>query len=146
LQRVLVLRIAPDNRQAIDFALDQMLSAPLGAQQLETKKRFEPTVLGIQVDSLLLRLDQSLAAGAGLDFEKTVADAIRNSGTDLVVESPERDRGADLAFWSDLLESFLGNPLLVEVKLRIKTEARAAEAFKQVGSYLALSAIGWALL
>ncbi len=147
LQRLLVLRIAPDNRQAIDFALDQLLSAPPEPPaKEEARKPFESMVLGTQADSLLARLDQSLHSGGAQDFEKTVSDAIRGSGTDVVVESPERDRGADLAVWSDVLEPFVGNPLLIEVKLKIQTKAKAGEVFKQLSSYLGASDIRWALL
>jgi hypothetical protein len=147
LQRLLVLRIAPDNRQAIDFALDQLLSAPpeITAKD-ETRKPFESLGLGAQSNLLLTRLDHSLHSGAGQEFEKTISDAIRDSGTDLVVESPERDRGADLAVWSDVLEPFVGNPLLVEVKLKVQTKATAAMVFKQLSSYMGASDTRWALL
>jgi hypothetical protein len=147
LQRLLVLRIAPDNRQAIDFALEQLLSAPPEPPfREEAKIPYEPTVLGVHADALLNTLAQLVQSGSGLDFEKLVADAIRGSGTDVVVESPERDRGADLAVWSDVLEPFVGNPLLVEVKLKIRTKARAGEVFRQLSSYLGASDIRWALL
>jgi len=147
LQRLLVLRIAPDNRQAIDFALDQLLSAPPEPPAKEPAKRSqESAVLGVQADLLIAKLDQLLHSGGGQDFERLVADAIRGSGTDVVVESPDRERGADLAVWSDVLEPFVGNPLLVEVKLKIQTKAKVGEAFKQLSSYLGASDIRWALL
>jgi hypothetical protein len=87
-----------------------------------------------------------LQLGEAQEFEKVVSDAIRGSGTDVVVESPERDRGADLAIWSDVLEPFVGNPLLVEVKLRIQTRETAAKFFGQLSSYLGASDTRWALL
>jgi len=147
LQRLLVLRIALDNRQAIDFALDQLLSAPPEPPAKEaTRKPFESAVLGAQADLLLARLDQLLHSGGAQGFEKMVSEAIRNSGTDVVVESPELDRGADLAVWSDVLEPFVGNPLLVEVKLKIPTKAILVEVFKQLNSYLGASDSRWALL
>src|SRR5260370_28107449 len=55
LQRLLVLRIAPNNRQAIDFALDQLLSAPLETVTEDTRKPFQSLGLGAQVDLLLTR-------------------------------------------------------------------------------------------
>lgn len=146
LQRLLVLRTAPDNRQAIDFALDQLLSAPPEPLAKEARKLFESSGLGAQADSLITRLDRSLHSGGGQEFEKTVSDAIRNSGTDVVVESPEHDRGADLAVWSDVLEPFVGNPLLVELKLKIQNKTTAGSVFRQLKSYLGASDTRWALL
>jgi hypothetical protein len=146
LQRLLVLRIAPDNRQAIDFALDQLLSAPPEMATKETRKPFQSLGLGDQADLLLARLDELLHSSGAQEFEKMVAEAIRGSATDVVVESPERDRGADIAVWSDVLEPFVGNPLLVEVKLKIQTKTKAGEIFKQLSSYLGASDTRWALL
>lgn len=103
-------------------------------------------VLGAQADLFLARIDQLLHSGGAQQFEKIIAEAIRGSGTDVVVESPERDRGADLAVWSDVLEPFVGNPLLVEVKMKIQTKAKAGEFFKQLSSYLGASDVRWALL
>jgi hypothetical protein len=151
LQRLLVLRVTPNNRQAIDFALDQWLSAPLNLSKKKKKKKrkpkdLKPTGLGAQADSLLTRLDSSLESGEAWEFEKVVSEAIRGSGTDVVVESPERERGADLAIWSDVLEPFVGNPLLVELRLKIQTREAAARVFGQLSSYLGASDTGWALL
>jgi hypothetical protein len=146
LQRLLVLQISPDNRQAIDFALDQLLSAPPESQTTQIRKPFESRGLGEQADLLLARLDHLLHSGAGQEFEKVIAEAIKGSGTDVVVESPDRDRGADLAVWSDVLEPFVGNPLLIEVRLKIKTKATASTIFKQLSSYMGASSTRWALL
>jgi hypothetical protein len=146
LQRLLVLRSSPDNREAIDFALDQLLSAPPEPVTQESRKPFPSLGLGVQTDFLLSRLDESLHSGGGLELEKTVSDAIRGSGTDVVVESPERDRGADLAVWSDVLEPFVGNPLLVQIKLNIQTKATASTIFRQLSSYMGASNTQWALL
>jgi hypothetical protein len=146
LQRLLVLRIAPDNREAIDFALDQLLLAPPERHSKEIRRPFRSWGLGDLADSFIHRLDDSLHSGAAQDFEKTLLDAIRNSGADVVVESPERDQGADLAVWSDVLEPFVGNPLLVEVKFKIQSKAAVARAFKQLNAYLGASNAWWALL
>jgi hypothetical protein len=146
LQRLLVLRTDPNNRQAIDFALDQLLSAPPEPPTKQVRKPFESVGLGPQADMLIARLDQSLRSGSWQEFEEVVSAAIRNSGTDVVVQSPQLDRGADLAVWSDVLDPFVGNPLLIEIKLRISDKASARMAFKQLRSYLGASDTKWALL
>jgi hypothetical protein len=96
LQRFLVLRTEPDNREAIDFALDQLLSSPADSPTTEVRKPFQSVGLGFDADMLIVRLDQAVNAGDHRGFEAVLSEAIRNSGTDVVVESPERDRGAEL--------------------------------------------------
>lgn len=147
IQHFLVLRTSPNNRQAIDFALDQLLSSPVAAQATGIKKRpYESRGLGARSDEFLNRLVAVLNAGDPQGLESLVADAIRNSGADVVVESPERDRMADLAIWSDVLEPFVGNPVLVEIKLRIKDKQAVDRAAQQVASFMSAACTSWALL
>ena len=146
LHQFLVLRIDLDNEEAIRFALDQLLSAP------EPRKR-EPTTqtkpfrgLGAKADDLIAALERSLATSDWRSIEQIVSDALRSSGADVVVTSPDRDIGADFAVWSDVLESFVGNPLLVEVKARIRGKTEATRAVRQLASYVGASGSRWALL
>ena len=44
--------------------------------------------------------------------------------------------GVDMALWLDEVESSLGNPLLVEVKLGRLTESKIAQAEDQLRSYI----------
>ena len=60
--------------------------------------------------------------------------------------SQRHDTGADLAVWSDVLEPFVGNPLLVEVKARIRGKTDATRAVRQLASYVGASGSRWALL
>ena len=87
-----------------------------------------------------------MAADRGRALEGIVGDALRDAGTDMVVASPERERGADLAVWSDVLQPFVGNPLIVEIKVRIKDKTSAKKAVEQLTSHLARSGARWALL
>jgi hypothetical protein len=135
-----------DNEEAIRFALDQLLSAP------EPRKR-EPTTqtkpfrgLGTRADDLIAALERSLATSDWRSVEEVVSDALRTSGADVVVTSPDRDIGADFAVWSDVLEPFVGNPLLVEVKARIRGKSEATRAVRQLASYVGASGSRWALL
>lgn len=146
LQRLLVLRTDPNNREAIDFALDQLLSAPPESPSEEHRKPFKSAGLGTQVDTLIARLDQLLQTGNAQGLEELVSDALQGSGIDVVVESPQRDRGVDLAVWSDVLEPFVGNPLLIEIKRRIHDKKTATSALAQLGLYLGESGTRWALL
>jgi hypothetical protein len=147
LHQFLVLRIDLDNEEAIGFALDQLLAAPDRPKSGPTPPTKPPFGgLGSKTDDLLMALDRSLAASNWQAIEQVVADALRSSGTDVVVTSPTRDIGADFAVWSDVLEPFVGNPLLIEVKARIRGKSEATQAVRQLTSYLGASGSRWALL
>ncbi len=48
--------------------------------------------------------------------------------------------------WSDVLQPFVGNPLLIEIKRSIRDKEAAAAAFAQVSLFLGESSSRWALL
>ena len=147
LHQVLALRINLDNQDAIAFALDQVLSAPDYQQKKTPLSPQKPLIgLGAKADELMARLGESLLSNDRRSVEQLVADALRSSGTDVVVTSPNPDIGADFAVWSDVLEPFVGNPLLIEIKNRVRSKAEAKRFFRQIESYLAESGSGWALL
>jgi hypothetical protein len=87
-----------------------------------------------------------LAANDWKGVEKVVSEALEYSGTDIVVTSPTRDKGADFAVWSDLLETLVGNPFLVEVKSRIRNREDAVRITNQIAAYVSASGSHWALL
>jgi hypothetical protein len=146
LQRFLILRTEPDNREAIDFALDQLLSSPADSPRISERKSFQSVGMGPDADVFLARLDQALIAKDYRGFESLLADAIKRSGAEVVVESPEREQRADLAVWSDVLEPFVGNPLIIETKHVISEKKSASAIFHQLSSFLGASASRWALL
>ncbi len=146
LHQFLVLRIDLDNEEAIEFALDQLLSAPEPPKREPTTHRKPFRGLGTKADDLIADMERALAASDWRSVEQLVSDALRSSGTDIVVTSADRDVGADFAVWSDVLEPFVGNPLLVEVKTRIRSRTEATRAVRQLASYVGASGSRWALL
>ena len=146
LHQFLVLRTSLDNREAIDFALEQVLSAPRPSEKREPPRRRELAGLGSRADVFLSRLERSLASNDARSLEGIVADALKQSGADLVVASPEHDVGADLAVWSDVLEPFVGNPLLIELKLRLRGQGDVRNVLNKLALQLTASGTRWALL
>lgn len=146
LHQFLVLRTDLDNADAIGFALDQVLSAPEPSKRERSTEAKSLLGLGTKSDDLIETLERSLAAKDWPSLERVVADALRLSGTDVVVSSPSPDVGVDLAVWSDVLEPFVGNPLLIEVKGRLRGKTEATRAVKQLASYLGASGSRWGLL
>ena len=137
LQRLLFLRIDLENREAIDFALDQFLLAPSRAEERATSRSKDFHPLGDMADTLLAEVDHILTSGDWRSLEATIATALRESGADVVVAGPNSDYGADLAVWSDVLEPFVGNPFLIEIKARIPGRNAAELSLHQITSYLA---------
>ena len=145
LHQFVVLRIDLTNTEAIGFALDQVMSAPEPIKERKTHSR-PTTGLGASVDGLIATLERSITDGDSQALEQIVSDALRVSGTDVVVTSPRSDVGVDFAVWSDVLEPFVGNPLLIEVKTKLQSKTAAAHAFRELASYMSASGSRWALL
>jgi len=146
LHQFLVLRIEIDNADAIGFALDQVLSAPAVAIRERASPSKALAGLGQKADEFIERLDRDLVAKRWRSIEELVADALRASGADLVVTSPSGDLGADIAVWSDVLEPFVGNPLLIEIKAAIKGKADLTLATTQLAKYVGASGSRWGIL
>jgi TIR domain len=144
LQRLLILQTDVNNRQALDFALDQLTSAPPERPAQAPPKALPLSSLGGTADDLIVRLNEVLSARDWRGFEELIAHAIRQSGTDVVVQSQSahRDQGFDLAVWSDALDSVVGNPLLIEMKLSV----RGRDVFHQLGYLLGKAQRQWGVL
>lgn len=145
-RHMLVLRVAPDNEEAIGFALDQILSAPDRKIEDKSLRRNASPGLGEKADELLHSLERSLASNDWMGVENVVSEALNSSDTDVVVTSPTREKGADFAVWSDVLETFVGNPLLVEVKSRVRRREDAMRITNQIAAYVSASSAQWGLL
>lgn len=146
LHQVLVLRIDLNNEDAIGFALDQVLSAP--EPQISPREVRPRTLspLGQKADDLVATLNSSMSAGDWRSVERVVGDTLRASGADVLAESPAHDLGADFAVWSDVLEPFVGNPLLVEVKGALRSNTDVNHALRQLASYVEAAGSRWGLL
>lgn len=146
LHQLLVLRIDLDNQEAIEFALDQVLSAPDLPRRGTPPQSTLLAGLGTKADELMAVLNRSLESSDWQSIEQVVGEVLDFSGTDVVVMSETPKLGADFAVWSDVLEPFVGNPLLVEVKAKIRNQVDANRAVQQLTSYLGASGSRWALL
>jgi hypothetical protein len=101
--------------------------------------------LGSDADLIITSLRSALDANDRRGVERLVVQALRGAGADIVSEASNPDLGADIAVWSDALQPFIGNPLLIEVKSRIGTDEirRAAD---QLFTAVASSGGSWGLL
>ena len=146
LQRILTLRVSLRNRDAIEFALDQLLAAPERPAKVEHPQKVEGKPLGGSADKILLELHDALASKNYRRFEEIVASAIRSSGVDAIAEGLEGDRGFDLAIWSDTLQPLVGNPLLIEIKMSLCDRNQIRSIFKQCAKAANAAGAKWSLL
>lgn len=147
LQRFLVLRALPTNAEAIEFALDQFLAAPLSDTQTSVPRRPDAIPADPAVWSTAQQAIGAIRSGDARLLEHLLAQALRQSGVEVVSEFATDDgRRADMAIWSDLLDPVIGNPLLVEVKLRLRSTSEARNAAHALAKHLSASGTRWGLL
>jgi hypothetical protein len=145
LRRFLTVRANLSNREAIEFALDQLLAAPeLTSSQGVPHKETRP--LGTTAVSYLQGSFDLMTPVRSAELEQLVANALRETGVDVVVTAQNRDYGVDLALWSDALQQSVGNPLLVEIKAHLRSQSAAADAAQQLAKHVAASGSRWGLL
>jgi hypothetical protein len=146
LKRFLVIRAGSKNRNAIDFALDQILASP--ERPVSPPIISAPThpALGLDADSIQANLRAAMDANDFRSVERVVVQALRGSGVDIVSEASNPDLGADIAVWSDALQPFVGNPLLIEVKSRFRGMDELRRAANQLFNAVSSRGGSWGLL
>ena len=146
LKGFLVIRAGPKNRDAIDFALDQILASPeRSAAPPAIATPFAPA-LGSDADPIIADLQSAMESNDYRGVERVVVQALRRSGADIVSEALNTDVGADIAVWSDALQQFVGNPLLIEVKSRIRGADELRRAANQLFTAVTSRGGNWGLL
>jgi hypothetical protein len=145
LRRFLTVRANLSNREAIEFALDQLLAAPEPTQG-RARPRSEKAPLGASADRYLQGSLPMIADVNPFALERLVADGLKESGVDVLSTSQDRNGGADLAIWSDALQTFVGNPLLVEIKSKISGYRQGTDAALQLARHVAAAGGVWGLL
>ncbi len=129
-----------DNQKAIEFGLDQLLSAPKTRVAPQSSADRETHPIGASADRFLEALESSRKAGA--IREAQVIDiiflAIKESGVSTLSKGSSGDgrRSADIAVWSSDFEPWIGNPLVIEVKKALNGRNDLENAIKQVSAML----------
>jgi hypothetical protein len=115
------LRTRPDNREAIDFGLTQLLAAPGPGRPGKNDSPVKTKPLGPIADELLGMFQAAAAHPEETKMEEIVHEALTASGIAVMSRSLTRgsDSRANIAIWSDDFEPWVGNPFLIEVRTRI---------------------------
>ncbi|MCP2158591.1 hypothetical protein [Agrobacterium tumefaciens] len=142
---LLTVRIGPKNREAIDFAVSQLLSAPEKERSARPQISLSGRVLGEEIDNLIAQYSDIANRDDGQALERLVAQAINASGVE-VISHAGPDMGFDFVIWSDALQSSVGNPLMVEVRSRISSKAYLKRAEQRLATIARNNASEWSLL
>ena len=148
LKSFLILRASPKNRDAIEFALDQILASPERPYVSQPTPPLAEPALGHRADQSIQYLRNALSTNDYRGLERVVADALRHSGAEIVSEASAagEQRQADIAIWSDALQPFVGNPFLIEVKSRFRGISELRAAANQLFAAIVSRGGNWGLL
>jgi hypothetical protein len=150
LSGILSLRTLPDNQEAVEFGLDQILKAPEPRRHPRRKGIQKTKPLGALADELLNQLRDSKEPLSGQDLEKFVREVIQASGIASSYYASEGKvptvAGADIAVWSDDFEPWLGNPLLIELKSNPRSRSELKGAIDDLTKTLDNTHTDWGLL
>ena len=146
LRQLLVIRASLSNREAISFALDQIFRAPQRQTKPVSRPALNVSSLGGKASGILREVQAATTARQGKRLEEIVANAIRESGVDVISEARTIRQTADFAIWSDALQPFVGNPLLIEVKLRVTGVDDVRKGSQSLSEAILSSGGTWGLL
>jgi hypothetical protein len=132
------IRTSIDNLEIISSTLDQFLSKHeypikkykfrIARTRIERQPKEKSSVEFLQRD-----LENIAKQGNVIEFESFLANLLKTEG---VLTQSREVKGADMALWIDDLESSLGNPILVEVKMGKISESSLLQAEEQLRNYL----------
>jgi hypothetical protein len=130
------LRMDLRDEDAVMFGLKQAMSLSAVDRMQRHTEGFTTRPIGQTADQLQVKLDQ---AGPCV-FEDLIYEAIKASGVSTIARGSEaEDRGVDFAVWSSDLEPTITNPLLIECKSSLRSQADVNEAIGRM--FRALEAI-----
>ena len=141
------LNADPDNLKAINFGLDQLLATPKTKAKVVPSSESETHPIGDLADHLLEVVEQirEKSDRKHKDITEVIEQSIKESGVPSLSKegnfSPRRSedlpfRRADLVVWSSDLESWVGNPLIIEVKTELRGKSDIDMAITRLSGVL----------
>jgi hypothetical protein len=114
------LRMDLRNEDAVMFGLKQVLSLSPRDRNHQPAEGFTTRPIGPLADQLLAKLSQTGPS----EFADLISDALKASGAPTIARgSGTPDKGIDFAVWSSDLEPMVANPLLIECKHTLRSQA-----------------------
>ena len=144
------LRAEPDNFAALEFGLTQFLSAPHHGNAGPKLAQKETRPLGEYADALLARLHAHQEQGDQHPedlLRDIIVEALEASGiSTLSVGEKQGEARIDIAVWSNDLDPWIRNPLLMEVKKYLPGKGELDTLVKRFADALGSGSLNWALV
>jgi hypothetical protein len=141
LSSLLVVRAEPTDREAIEFALESLPANPL--------RHPLPPIPAAPLPLSADHLEDCATRIKGAQNERELLDVLRtllvDAGVEVIADARIGDDRADFAIWSDVLGTYVGNPLIVEVKRTLRTMA-VHQALAQLTHDVNAAGASWGLL
>lgn len=142
---VLVVRANLSNIDAVAFAVDQLLVAPDAYSSPSSQSRTPP--VGDDVNVLEIAANAAIRLGDESALLSVISNILHDAHLEgIVAESSNRNERADFAVWVDELASTIGNPLLIEVKMRLLSGSSLRDAASRLSKTVATSGTRFGLL
>ncbi len=129
------IRTTPDDAEAVEFAVKQVLAVPHHG----SREGKEPVQQTHPIDGLADEL-LTLLRGGKITREDQLVHliyrALEASGVTAASRDKVGDVPVDLAVWSDDLEPWVQNPLIIEVRSLLQSKTDAENAVRQVLNYM----------
>lgn len=147
---VLSLRTHPDDREAINFALTQLLAGPPPRRPRRSDLPPGTTPLGLVADDLLRKLEKLGAHPGEQELGDLVQEALTAGGVSVVSRAPpgasNGEEHLDFGIWADDFEPWISNPLVIEVRTPVADEAELDQALRTLAALLKKRGNHWGLL
>jgi hypothetical protein len=145
------LRADPDDSAALEFGLAQFLAAPPHSDASPKPDQKETRPLGPEADTLLARLRANhgqLTDQHGKPLlQDTIVQALRASGISRVsLGEKHGDARIDIAVWSNDLEPWVRNPLLIQVKNSLPGKGELDTLVRRFANAWGPESVNWALV
>ncbi len=134
------IRARPQDTERIEFGLNQVLAAPRRKDKPKKTPTKQTHPIGVVADHLLRELTPEIN---GEHVEQLVWKALVESGITTLSGLKE---DSVLAVWSDDLEPWVGNPLVIEIKSNVRGKDQLDQAINQVLRGLGARGATWGLL
>lgn len=137
------LRMDLRDQDAVAFGLNQALSLSPPERTRHPANGFATRPIGALADQLLARLDETKP----LDFEDLIYEAIKASGAPTIARGDKANEfQIDFAVWASDLEPTIANPLLIECKSSLRSQADVNEVIGRMVGALAAVRNGFGLV
>lgn len=115
----LTVRSEIQNREAFRFILDQIKDISFKPTKIKKSIKKIGSPLGGKVNYYLDKIEYPKSKYKEYELVEIVRQILNDSGINVLSQSKELESYADLAIWADNLDSYLGNPILIEIKNKI---------------------------